>query len=847
MHELGHVFGLFHTFNLCSANEDDPGSPCLQFPTPCNCGDFVSDSSFDPVGNGGYFDEDCTTDIEDAVTVGIPLTNIMSYYPIPCREDFTDGQRRRMKRYLTTCPKLQEVVNNVGPIRFSNGLDITIDINGNIPFPFPNINPCLPGFIVEPDATLNLASNLQFNVGRKILVKPGGRVNVKGVALTGCGDEWEGIEVEGNTSLGQIPTSNQGRARLYPNSTIEDARTPLRVRGGGLVTADATLFSNCGAVIFHNYAKNNLSRFTDCQFLNDDMAFFPFINNVQLTKVLNVGFTNCTFSISGLLSGQVGTTTPRGISALNARFAVSGGTFTGYYNAIRAYKIGSSSLGYSVNGAHFTDNFKGIENWNMDNATLKTNTFTGIGNYSLTTPVSGEKPTGIELRNCTSFIVNDNNLTGSSATNDIGILAYDTGSDVNILRRNTFSGLNVGNQAELDNRGSFPVDGLQYWCNTNSSTQYDFAIFDEGIGKEQGTGLASKNVFSYINSSSGDYKNESSGLINYYYRNATNEIPLNYLNITPIVKTIPVICTDTGKDDKEGVLTGNEEGSLVTDFNTTQSAYQSQLAQYNSLPNGSAAALALEPELAAKKSIMHRIANVIIRSELLDTVSLDLPKIRTWLRNKASKESEYAIVETWLSEANFSMAEQVLDSIPIRHQITGHALTQHQDYEDWVDLWISLANQEKDMYALDSTDIALVQSIADNGGGLAAAQTQGLLNALYGADYRILPKSPTTGGGGLFISTPPSNGQAVVVGAQIEAYPNPAKGLVNFSYKLNEEFAKASLDIYDVNGRMVARFPLQAAINSVEWKTDGLASGVYYYKTTQIGGADVPKKLVLIK
>jgi flagellar hook assembly protein FlgD len=88
---------------------------------------------------------------------------------------------------------------------------------------------------------------------------------------------------------------------------------------------------------------------------------------------------------------------------------------------------------------------------------------------------------------------------------------------------------------------------------------------------------------------------------------------------------------------------------------------------------------------------------------------------------------------------------------------------------------------------------------------------------------------------------------ATVAQGRVVAYPNPAKDAVHFRYQLDEQQGMAWLTVQDLNGRLVAKLPLAAGSNSVKWSTSGLSSGVYYYKTSQVGGIGLTQKLVLIK
>lgn len=182
-----------------------------------------------------------------------------------------------------------------------------------------------------------------------------------------------------------------------------------------------------------------------------------------------------------------------------------------------------------------------------------------------------------------------------------------------------------------------------------------------------------------------------------------------------------------------------------------------------------------------------------------------------------------------------------LDFGSIRYNLTGDALALHDTYEDWLDLRISFLSQSKDIYNLAPAEVLLVQAIADNGTGIAAAQTQGLLNHLYGYHYEITPM----GQGPQLIMAPNGNSDDGEEG--LFAFPNPAKEEVSFRYKLKKGVEESLLTIHDLNGRLIAGLKLQGSEGTHRWETKGLASGIYYYKAEHTVGMSIPKKLVLIK
>jgi Secretion system C-terminal sorting domain len=245
--------------------------------------------------------------------------------------------------------------------------------------------------------------------------------------------------------------------------------------------------------------------------------------------------------------------------------------------------------------------------------------------------------------------------------------------------------------------------------------------------------------------------------------------------------------------------------------------------------------------LFSQRSIMHRSADRILRSELYDTETLDWTKIRTWLDNKDSKESEYAIVESWMLEGNAATAEQVFDAIPTSYNLTGDALTQHNDYGDWLDLQIGYITQHKDVYDLSPIEVLAIQDIADNAISIAAAQTQGLLNHAYGYNYYLKPVPPS----GQQLVGPPI--VDVSSSSSVLAFPNPAKESVQFNYNLPKGMEEAQVSVYDLNGSLVIQLGLLGASGTVAWDTNGQSAGIYYYIASMNGLDEAPRKLVLIK
>jgi hypothetical protein len=257
-----------------------------------------------------------------------------------------------------------------------------------------------------------------------------------------------------------------------------------------------------------------------------------------------------------------------------------------------------------------------------------------------------------------------------------------------------------------------------------------------------------------------------------------------------------------------------------------------------------AARTQLSDQIALQKATMHRAANQILLSELADTTGLNLPKIRTWLRHKNSLESEYAIADSYLSEGDTTAARQVRDSIAIKFELTSLQSSEHDAYTDWMESQISVLRRGGDLFLLDSVAVTEVEAIAENSTGIAAVQTQGLLNTAYGYDYRIDPKLPEMGGQGLIL--PPGNGN-MPDERLISAYPNPAKEIVTFEYSLPNQISSGGLLLLDMNGILLDSWLLDGHHGKLILSLKELPIGVYLYRMRYPGNITLPGKLVITK
>lgn len=157
--------------------------------------------------------------------------------------------------------------------------------------------------IIKSGTTVEITCTVEMGQNKKIIVERGGKLIVNGGKITGlCGNQWQGIIVEGNASGSQTLA---GKVELKNGAIIENAKNGVsmnpvhlgwpQVQGywGGLVEATDATFIDCDrGVEFMKYGINNFvdaSYFNNCDFTDCNHGITSWSNN-------GVTVTDCNFT-----------------------------------------------------------------------------------------------------------------------------------------------------------------------------------------------------------------------------------------------------------------------------------------------------------------------------------------------------------------------------------------------------------------------------------------------------------------------------------------------------------------------------------------------------------------------
>lgn len=386
--------------------------------------------------------------------------------------------------------------------------------------------------VIPPGVTLTVTCLVEMVPQARIVVEPGGRLLINGGRLTiaeHADTFWKGVEVKGNSTVSQIPLSNQGYLLMTNGAVIEKAEVGVSLFGtdedgnliaqseGGIVRGYSSTIRDCKRQVWMRKYKNmyngieypNRSKFQNTDFLltvdYNPEAAYP--DMVRLEGVKDIQFTSCEFQYQHEV--EAGLARPIGIRSFNSSFTVAGNSGFWWLSAgIRGNDYSGMKPCY-IRDSYFKYNDRGIILTGMNNAEITGNSFdvpTGDGSWPLDQSMPPWPiPYGVYLYGCSGYEVEDNTFAGVNYIGNVGLTIKKSDQVADEFYRNDFATLYVGSLMQGNNRlpgGS--QEGLQFRCNEygyeagGGNCIYKAAVSqdDGAIAQEQGnTSVPSGNRF----------------------------------------------------------------------------------------------------------------------------------------------------------------------------------------------------------------------------------------------------------------------------------------------------------------------------------------------------------------
>ncbi len=879
-HEMGHCLGLSHTFVNPPQYVDDPD---------CTHGDYVCDTDADPGMNHLVDPNTCQYQLAKHDPLGVLYDpdekNIMGYTHIDCMEYFTLGQGQRMRDIIDQNADLQLCLVDIADVVVNGQIPITWTVAN-----YPNGIDITGNLIINGAATLNIEAGVEvrFSENSKLIIKPGGTLNLQGTLTSQCASRWYGVEVWGNPTASQFPDptslfpSPQGRLIASGAlSRVENADIGIRVygptfdKGGGIVICTGTtFFNNRVGVRFAPYENkfpwlpgkkaNNLSNFVGCNFLTDDTyphkdkfaAFLDFdqvrgidISGCQFlnTRVpfacsdyIEFGYgiysSNAGFKVNGLCQGA-------GCITQASRF--EGLAYGIYASEVMHPNINLFSMPHTVTQSIFENCFVGLHNRDVSIATVTYNQFL-LGN--LPVQISGliDAQIGLVWENdAHNLTIEENDFSGDPSAEwvQIGTVANNLGLRNQVIRRNTYGQLTYNNMAFGANANPSPTlaRGLLYECNVNSGTvENDFTVdgmirFQQGKEKSDNPGvyIAAGNTFA---PSANFHWSVTGSNIRYYYNDqVAAEIP------DPNKITTAVDLQISSENTCEIQVLNEFNPEIVSDVENVKAQYYLHRMPYLAAKAQHDAALSTgnQPLAAAKghEAAYHLLemdlaASKVLRWLMLDTLQSGRDSIRAWMLRLDAYEGDLALAKDYLANGEGSSALNVLDNASAKYGLNSAQTADLAQIREIFVMAIGLAGEPHTATQLDR-----LEEIAEHTeSGYAYAMARNILTR-YGAHYPpyfYLPGSERR-------ARPMDNPS--LENSTCQVYPNPANQQVLFNWPS----ARSSvwLVISDVTGKAIMNTTLQPEQNNFIWNTLKVAPGVYFYQSQRNGESIQAGKIII--
>lgn len=861
-HELGHCLGLLHpheTFpcaDLTGVNcttcgdllcETQP-SEILRFCVNQNCERVEHTFTCNPFFPNDTYIPNPNTDPD--------LDNIMAYTNFyACSPIFVAEQNDRMKATLQNHPLLQ-------PFRF-HFIGSNITINGNETWPLPGFPPSGNAYIggnltISPNAQLQINSGrIQFAPTAKLIIQPQGRLNLFSTLTSWC-DIWQGVEVQGNAGMPQSLTTHglmfSGANSNGSDSRIENALAGVLSLDGGIVDCNNTTFSNnnLGGVIATYGFGHVLSKFNDCTFETTIKDKFTTPGWGGRSHILLIGVKNqllinsSDFFNANLTS--LSNPTIFGILAISASFKVIAGAESDdpsqFYNLnYGIYSIGNKTTA-KVKGSVFKDCNVGIYNTGSHQIDVLENQFNFGGLPFNTTIYALPDQFGVWFKNehpvlsLTSNIFQRSTFTNIAPNHTIGSFAQNVGDFNNVFSQNKYYQIDFANLANEHNGNN---KGLHYLCNDNFGPQiFDFAVEqdasirqDQGQANFGGTGFgAAANTFSYTNGNNGDFSDflNDGGIVRYYWRNAANEEPLDYLNISPIqVPSAPPcayrqICPEPCK-------TPTEVAEMKTTYYTQKTAYTAALYAANQAQQANNTSLAQQYGIQASsiKDRMDFLVGSILSDEINSLNRQDT--VRKWIGNFDRIAADYYVARNFFDNGRPTSADSVLLLIPSKFTLSTTQIQETAAMRQMVSLLTG-----KDIFNLNETTLSTLETVAGNEFSQSGDWARSIL-LYYGNWFQPTYKLPAGSGE----RSTPSN--STPFASSIHLFPNPVRQTLHV--RATKSMEEKNISIYNNLGELVGKYQIEPWEEGKTLDVSTLSSGIFFIQVTNAQGIFFTEKLVV--
>lgn len=233
----------------------------------------------------------------------------------------------------------------------------------------------------------------------------------------------------------------------------------------------------------------------------------------------------------------------------------------------------------------------------------------------------------------------------------------------------------------------------------------------------------------------------------------------------------------------------------------------------------------LETEMAYHHGEMSQAANMLLHRHALDDDGAQPAERRAVWQQVRTPAARYAEALTWLDEGNMVAAADVIESIPLEHDLRAPEMLERQRMLDLIAYMEPIRLSGRNDAQLSTGEVEDLEALRGDAYDRPATWVSNLLCFHYG-----ICRPDLTGGEQ---GDPKSlrQVQRVTTDPEVEVYltlyPNPTEAWAVVNYRIPEDVSTAVISMRDLVGREVLRMPLKDRIGQVVLDTRGLAQGTY--------------------
>ena len=674
--------------------------------------------------------------------------------------------------------------------------------------------------VIKDGGSLTITCELHMQPKTRIIVERGGELNVEGGLLTGCGEYWRGIIVEGDASGNQL---NSGKVSLTDEAIIENARNAISMNPthiswpqlqdfwGGVVHAENAIIRDCRrAVEFMRYGQagnKDVSTFINCSFENLKTGITIWANDG--VNIENCQFNNIeTYAVHPydteviVHDGCTFDNMPEGIYIKST------------FPTIFSSKIGQDNTSPNV----FNTNIYGVYTEavaNGENLKIRNNNFFG-GDH------------GVQLNGLTHSKVHSNDFLDQNFS---GVTPQDQGFQPNDIFDNNISSSTIGSQASYNN------SGLLYYENCfGFNGPSDIKVVDGNIFLEQGEeDDPADNCFSHGGTRAVDNSLGFDDVI--YYCGSTNTnsclYPKASLGVSETCSSGGQEPQNCGSNLSPGTIDTKRYTCFkdIKDVNSIKSkveeleAYIKKVEEDRVYLGATNKTLLLARLKRCLKQLKKRYVVKIFEEDVNPNIENSKEQLISFLIERDDFEDEAMALGIMMSFGEYNRASQYLNSMnPLTEEHRDFIITEqiNLDYLRNITTYSLSARDETILREIGEK----VQPMSGYARALYEVLTGERIYLPYKVDGHVTPRSVTSD-------------KNV---AELRVWPNPADDTVYLNIDNDKHY---DVSIYDLTGMMIYKqknASKPTTINTQEW-----IEGMYIIKYNSGDDEIKTKKLIICK